>query len=566
MPTLATTNFNILLSVLGGWLSLFGSVSYLFKGSFYLSEAPISLLVGVALSPRAANFIRPLEYALGSPDKLASITLALSRLVLGVQLVLAGVQLPSRYLRRQWRPLALLVGPVMAAMWIVASLLVWALVPDLPLLHALAVGACVAPTDPVLSSLIMKGRFADRNHPKGLQDLVVAEAGANGALAYPFLFLALYLIKCLGDGSGDGSAAEHHGGGGGGARAAVGQWFGEAWGYAVLLGIVYGAVVGWLARELLRRAEERRFVDRQSFLVPAVSLALFVVGTCGMIGSDDALACFAAGSAFAWDDRFRLDALDDSLQPTADMLLTVPVFLWYGAVCPWEAFRASPVVPLGKLVALAVLVLLARRLPWVFLLHWFIPPIGQARQAVFVGFFGPVGVSAIFYLYVALGFLRTLDVDGKPRADVRLLPEAVTVVVWFTTICSTFIHGLSIPFGKIGHFLPGTASRDPSPPFGPLGSPASSAHGDEPGTGLRRSVFRARGSSGPKVQPRPGEAVPDRRKASHYGKDVLVDVVEASQVAPAHASVPCERRMIRLPDEPTMAGTRETCGHGRAER
>jgi hypothetical protein len=39
MPTLAITNFNIVVSVLGGWVSLFGLVSYLCKENFYLSEA-----------------------------------------------------------------------------------------------------------------------------------------------------------------------------------------------------------------------------------------------------------------------------------------------------------------------------------------------------------------------------------------------------------------------------------------------------------------------------------------------------------------------------------------------
>jgi hypothetical protein len=39
MPTLAVTNFNIVVSVLGGWVSLFGLVSYLCKENFYLSEA-----------------------------------------------------------------------------------------------------------------------------------------------------------------------------------------------------------------------------------------------------------------------------------------------------------------------------------------------------------------------------------------------------------------------------------------------------------------------------------------------------------------------------------------------
>lgn len=39
MPTLAVTNFNIVVSVVGGWVSLFGLVSYLCKENFYLSEA-----------------------------------------------------------------------------------------------------------------------------------------------------------------------------------------------------------------------------------------------------------------------------------------------------------------------------------------------------------------------------------------------------------------------------------------------------------------------------------------------------------------------------------------------
>lgn len=39
MPTLVVTNFNIVCSVLGGFITVFGLVSYLFKEKFYLSEA-----------------------------------------------------------------------------------------------------------------------------------------------------------------------------------------------------------------------------------------------------------------------------------------------------------------------------------------------------------------------------------------------------------------------------------------------------------------------------------------------------------------------------------------------
>ncbi|OLN95285.1 Na(+)/H(+) antiporter 1 [Colletotrichum chlorophyti] len=449
MPTLAVTNFNVVVGVLGGWISSFGLVSFLCKETYYLSEALISLLAGVAFSPSAANLIRPLEYA-GSQENVDSVTLAFSRLVLGVQLVLAGVQLPSRYLRTQWKPLSLLVGPVMTCMWLATSALVFALVPHLPFLHALAIGACVTPTDPVLSNVIVKGRFADHNIPKELQNLIIGESGANDGLGYPFLFFALYLIKYVGDGGKQAS---------GGAGLAMGLWFGETWGYTIILSVVYGAAVGWIAKTMLRWAEKHKYVDRESFLVFAISLALFIVGTCGMIGSDDVLACFIAGNAFTWDDWFRLETEDDSFQPTVDMLLNVTIFIWFGAVCPWNEFLHNEVIPLYRLVPLGVIVLLLRRLPFVFAVHRLIPQIEEVKQAVFVGFFGPIGVSAIFYLYVTLEFLHTLNEGGKSRSDVVHMSEAVRVIVWFLAICSIVVHGLSIPLGKLGYYAPRTLSR-----------------------------------------------------------------------------------------------------------
>ena len=187
-------------------------------------------------------------------------------------------------------------------------------------IEALVVGACVTPTDPVLSNSIVKGKFADKNIPKELQKIIIAESGANDGLGYPFLFLPLYLIQHSGLGS-DHSAAN-----------AIGAWFGETWGYTIILSIVYGATVGYIAKELLHWAEEHHYVDRESFLVFAITLAvsqchnsvcghrsvwpnlcevqglltsdfvqLFLVGTMGMVGSDDILACFIAGNTFTWE-------------------------------------------------------------------------------------------------------------------------------------------------------------------------------------------------------------------------------------------------------------------------
>jgi NhaP-type Na+/H+ or K+/H+ antiporter len=69
-------------------------------------------------------------------------------------------------------------------------------------------------------------------------------------------------------------------------------------------------------------------------------------------------------------------------------------------------------------------------------MHRWIHQIEEKRQAIFVGFFGPIGVSAVFYLYVSLEFLETIKVDGVEREDAERLGETMMVVVWFLATCS----------------------------------------------------------------------------------------------------------------------------------
>lgn len=177
-----------------------------------------------------------------------------------------------------------------------------------------------------------------------------------------------------------------------------------------------------------------------------------------MIGSDDVLACFIAGNVFTWDDWFRLETKDDSLQPTIDMLLNVGIFMWFGAVCPWHLLAHNNVIPLYRLIPLGILVLLLRRLPMILAFQKGIHQVEDFRRALFLGYFGPIGVSAIFYLYISKEFLREIEYDGHVREDAAHLSEMMDVVVWFLVACSIVGHGLSIPLGKLGFYLPRTIS------------------------------------------------------------------------------------------------------------
>jgi sodium/hydrogen antiporter len=132
-------------------------------------------------------------------------------------------------------------------------------------------------------------------------------------------------------------------------------------------------------------------------------------------------------------DWFRIETLQDSLQPTVDLILNMAIFMWLGAVCPWTTFMDGSIIPAHRLLFLGILVLLLRRMPAIYLLRRFIPQISSRRLALFTGFFGPIGISAIFYCCLAVEFLRPFS-DEHP--ELGLLEAKLQVVVWYLVTSS----------------------------------------------------------------------------------------------------------------------------------
>ncbi|KNE55122.1 hypothetical protein AMAG_17736 [Allomyces macrogynus ATCC 38327] len=114
------------------------------------------------------------------------------RVLIAIQVMIAGIELPGRYLRTQLTSVMLLLTALMLVKWLTTALLMWAIL-GLDYLDALIIAACVAPTDPVLANSIVKGKYAERHVPTNIRDLLSAESGANDGLGYPFLYIALYL-------------------------------------------------------------------------------------------------------------------------------------------------------------------------------------------------------------------------------------------------------------------------------------------------------------------------------------------------------------------------------------
>jgi NhaP-type Na+/H+ or K+/H+ antiporter len=163
------------------------------------------------------------------------------------------------------------------------------------------------------------------------------------------------------------------------------------------------------------------------------------------------LAAFAAGLAFNLVSSGSERRTEVSIDEVVNRFAVLPFFLALGAMLPWNEWGRLgwPVV----LLALAVLVL--RRLPVVFALMR--PLRLGAPDAAYIGWFGPVGVSAVFYLTMEAERLGV-----KP--DVL---AAGTLVV----VASTIAHGLTSAPGRAAYRLAARANAE-----GPHRHEAASGH------------------------------------------------------------------------------------------
>lgn len=162
----------------------------------------------------------------------------------------------------------------------------------------------------------------------------------------------------------------------------------------VILGTIIGALIGFGFRHLMKFCERHDLIDRQSIVAQYVSLAMLTIGVCTLLGSDDLLAAFACGTAFAWDGFFNRQTEQSSFSAVIDLLFNVASFVFVGAWMPFSSFQdAELTLSVWRLIVIAILVLLLRRLPIIIALYKWIPDIKTFREAVFSGHFGPIGIG-----------------------------------------------------------------------------------------------------------------------------------------------------------------------------
>jgi NhaP-type Na+/H+ or K+/H+ antiporter len=153
------------------------------------------------------------------------------------------------------------------------------------------------------------------------------------------------------------------------------------------------------------------------------------------------------------------EARQERTQEVVKRFFDLPVFVLLGMALPWQQWFS---LGWSGLLLVAALLLL-RRLPIVLLLYRAVGELPRLRDALFTGWFGPIGVAALFYATLAV---------HETAAD-------IVWVVGSLVICSSLVvHGLSatpltLLYGRV-------AQHDESQQSAPFGSDSGAKQGHLP--------------------------------------------------------------------------------------
>lgn len=257
-----------------GWIAAIGALllcTSLASGwihRFPITSFAIYLLAGIAVGPWGLGLIH-LDLR-GHSDWLAHVT----EVALVVSLFISGLKLRLPFSNSAWRDAARLAFPAML-LTVVAVAAVTHFWLGLQWGMALLIGAMLAPTDPVLASIVAVDDARDADE---MRVALTGEAGLNDGFALPFLFVALMMIHAPAPLSAD-------------------QWIhwvgiGVLWAFAA--GLTLGFGLGWLVG-LLGTCMKTLSNDVSPSDFLALALMALAYAGAEAISASGFLAAFAAG-------------------------------------------------------------------------------------------------------------------------------------------------------------------------------------------------------------------------------------------------------------------------------
>lgn len=385
------------------WLSMGSIINKLQK--IWLTEPMVALLTGIVVGPVLHLIQIPASQEHAILEWGAKLTIAMA-------LMASALKLKHSYLASHKQMLNTLVLGSMLLMFAASSLISrYILGLEWPL--ALLLGAIITPTDPVVSSSMISGKYADKLLNNNIKSSLFFESGINDGLAFPLVAIGWMILK-------QGEMSWY-------------EWLRTAVLYENVLAIVLGSILGYLAGIVLHHAHKAKLMAQKTLLSFSVGLALMVLTLLELLHMNGIIGVFFAGLLFNRKIETEEDLEEERVQDAMERLFTIPVFFLIGLVIPWQEW-----LHMGWPLAVFIMaILLFRRLPALILLKPFLKQVSSWPRVLLLGWFGPIGVAALFYAVLSI------ERAGNKQA----LPTVLAIIT-----ASVFIHGFtSIPFSRLYH-------------------------------------------------------------------------------------------------------------------
>jgi len=373
-----------------------------------LKKMPLSLPIICVISGLVLFSLPPFERYSPHPVETPIIIEMATEFIVIISLMGAGLKISRSFSLERWKiPIRLLSITMPLTIVVLAFLGGYYL--GLPLPAALLLGACLAPTDPVLASDVQITSI-ESSDEDDVRFSLSAEAGLNDALAFPFVHLAI--------------AASFAGFG-------LDVWSG--WIIDdVLLRLLVGAIIGILSGKLIGKIiyslPKTTRLSRTGDGFVALGVTLIVYSLTEFAHGYGFLAVFLAGLMLrkSSDGHAFNKRLHDFADETERLLMMFMLVLFGGMISKGGLFSSLEI----EVIIFAIVTILVIRpiIGWCSLIGLRKPSLDN----LIISFFGIRGLGSAYYLSFALN-------HGNFGSG-SLLWEIVALVICI----SIFVHGVLV--------------------------------------------------------------------------------------------------------------------------
>jgi len=364
-------------------------------------------VVYLGLGLAAAGVIHMLGIRWIDPFKEPHLIEHLTEFALVVALFASGLTINRRLRWRPWRAVVGLLGLVLP-LTIAAGALYGVGAMGLSLGAAVALGATLAPTDPVLAGTVGLGPPGDSREESDARFNLTAEAALNDGLVSPFVLLAVLILQRRGSGW-------------------LGEWAAANLLYGTGLAFVLGALGGYVFGSFIKWLQPRHVLapEFDGFLV--IGAVLVVYGVADALDAYGLVAVFTAGVYFRrYELEHEYNVRLHRAATIAKHFAELGVIVLLGTLVTADAFGAPGLA--GWLIA-PFLILVVRPLGVLLLLT---RSTMHRGERIFLAWFGVKGIASLYYISYLIGRL--------------VLPaEEQTQLFWtvaFAVMLSILLHGI----------------------------------------------------------------------------------------------------------------------------